>query len=433
MAQPALLSSRACARTGVQTLPLTASGIQGSLERKQACTPSRSLRSVVPTKTTWTGIRPATTKSNHSNFAKTSAGKVAPVRAAAAGTGKKESQYATVTFFSWLHSLERDSVIDLELVITLNSIASACKQISSLVARAPVTGLTGMAGGVNESGDDVKKLDIISNDVFAHCLSASGRTGILVSEEQEAPVALQATAGDYIVCFDPIDGSSNIDAAVTTGSIFGIYTPGDCAIGENDSAEDVVKKCLANVRKAGNELVAAGYCMYSSSTILVLTLGKGVYGFTLDPSLGEFVLTHNNIRIPDPGQRIYSANEGNGILWAPEMIEYIDTLKSPKDGKPYSLRYIGALVGDFHRTLLYGGYGGCSTHRAPEGKARLLYEVAPMAMLAEQAGGLATWGVMADQRVLDVVPTTVHQRSPMYVGSASEVRKLQAFLKAKKK
>ncbi len=219
-----------------------------------------------------------------------------------------------------------------------------------------------------------------------------------------------------------------------TGSIWGVYTPGECAVGDADAPDEVLRKCALNVRKAGTELVCAGYTMYSSSTGMVLTLGAGVVGFTLDASIGEFVLSHPDLRIPDgaAAQRIFSGNAGNAQLWAPPLRDYLQTLFSPPDGgKPYSYRYIGALVGDFHRTLLYGGiwlYPPDS--KAPAGKARLLYEVAPMAMLAEQAGGLATWGPLATDRVLDVVPQSVHQRSPLFVGSASEVRRLQAFLAA---
>jgi fructose-1,6-bisphosphatase I len=260
-----------------------------------------------------------------------------------------------------------------------------------------------------------------------------GRSGLIVSEEEEAPIAVQASAGGgYIACFDPIDGSSNIDAAVPTGSIWGIYSPGECVVSEEDSPDEVLRKCALNARKAGTELVSAGYCMYSSSTVLVLTLGKGVAGFTLDASIGEFVLSHPSLVIPDPGQKIFSGNLGNVRLWAPPLADYIATLLTPPEGgKPYSYRYIGALVGDFHRTLLYGGVWLYPPDaKAPSGKARLLYEVAPMALLAEQAGGLATWGATAEARVLDVVPQSVHQKSPMFVGSTSEVRRLQAFLKA---
>lgn len=344
---------------------------------------------------------------------------------------------APTTFTSWVLRQERERTIDNELAIVLTSIATACKRISSLVSRAPVDGYLGLAGDANASGDEQKKLDIIANDVFCAAVRDSGRTSILVSEEEESAVALEAVGGgDYIVCFDPIDGSSNIDAAVPTGSIFGIYSPGECKFEADDSPETILNSCLLNTRKSGNELVSAGYCMYSSSTVLVLTVRNGVYGFTLDSTTGEFMLSHDNLKIPDPGQKIYSGNLGNTGLWAPELREYVDVLQDPANngGKPYSYRYIGALVGDFHRTLLYGGiWLYPADTKAPNGKARLLYEVAPMSLIAEEAGGLATFGPLATSRVLDVIPQTVHQKSPLFVGSASEVRKLQAHLAARAK
>ena len=317
--------------------------------------------------------------------------------------------------------------------------------------------MVGLAAGAaaNASGDAQKKLDVVANDVFAAAVSECGACSIVVSEEEDTPIAIAGASGGYIACFDPIDGSSNIDAAVATGSIFGVYTPGECAVDfETDGPEEVLRKCALNVRKSGQELVAAGYCMYSSSTVLVLTVGTGVYGFTLDAAIGEFVLSHADVKIPEPGQRIFSGNAGNAALWAPELAAYLPTLFAPPEGgKPYVYRYVGALVADFHRTLLYGGAHSGEialqssrndlSHarrtgiwlyppdsKAPSGKARLLYEVAPMALLAEQAGGLATWGPGATERVLDVVPTAVHQRSPMFVGGAAEVRRLQAHLAA---
>ncbi|KAI8475342.1 MAG: fructose-1,6-bisphosphatase class 1/Sedoheputulose-1,7-bisphosphatase [Monoraphidium minutum] len=322
--------------------------------------------------------------------------------------------------------------VDFDLVQVVSSIATACKQISSVVARAPLVNLTGTAGASNASGDEQKKLDLIANDIFTAAVANCGRTGITVSEEEDVPIAVDVVAGgNYIVAFDPIDGSSNLDACISSGSIFGIYTPGECVIDDADNADQVLEKCVTNVRKAGNELVAAGYCLYSSATVLVLTLGNGVFSFTLDRGVGEFVLTESHMKIPDPGQNIYSGNEGNTSLWDPDLKDYLGELK--KGGKPYTYRYIGALVGDFHRTLCYGGiwlYPPDS--KAPSGKARLLYEVAPMSLIAEQAGGLACVGPKADQRVLDIVPKKVHEKSPLFVGSASEVKRLQAFLAKRK-
>jgi len=356
----------------------------------------------------------------------------APWRRVAVHASPAVQQYGLVTLTTWLLEEEKAGRTDMDMFALMTSIATACKQISSLVNRAAVANLMGAADAQNASGDEQKKLDVVANELFCAAVANCGRTSITVSEEEEKPVALEAVSGGaYIACFDPIDGSSNLDACISSGSIFGIYTPGECVIEEGDSPETMVDKCLVNVRKPGTDLVAAGYCMYSSHTILVLTLGHGVFGFTLDTTCGEFVLTHRNIRIPDPGQRIYSGNEGNTALWAPELREYLAELKRPSDGSPpYAYRYIGALCPDFHRILLYGGIWVYPPDiKAPQGKARLLYEVAPMSYLAEQAGGVACVGPLADQRVLEVVPEKVHQKSPLFVGSTTEMRKLQAFLR----
>lgn len=267
------------------------------------------------------------------------------------------NQYELETLTTWLLKEEKAGRTDMDMLSVLLSIATACKQISSLVQRAPVANLTGMADATNASGDEQKKLDIVANDLFTAAVANCGRTAITVSEEEEQPIAVESVAdGKYICCFDPIDGSSNLDACITSGSIFGIYTPGVCEIDFNDTADEILTNCLTNVQKSGKDLLVAGYCMYSSHTILVLTIGNGVYGFTLDVTCGEFVLTHRDLKIPDPGQHIYSCNEGNTSLWAPELKAYTEELKNPANGsKPYSYRYIGALCPDFHRILLYGG------------------------------------------------------------------------------
>ncbi|KAJ7961321.1 Fructose-1,6-bisphosphatase [Quillaja saponaria] len=332
---------------------------------------------------------------------------------------KKKSGYEILTLTSWLLKQEQAGVIDAELTIVLSSISMACKQIASLVQRA-----------VNIQGEDQKKLDVVSNEVFSNCLKSSGRTGIIASEEEDVPVAVEESySGNYIVVFDPLDGSSNIDAAVSTGSIFGIYSPNDECLAEieDDSTLDKVEqRCVINVCQPGSNLLAAGYCMYSSSVIFVLTIGKGVFSFTLDPMYGEFVLTQESIQIPKSG-KIYSFNEGNYQLWDDKLKKYIDDLKDPgPSGKPYSARYIGSLVGDFHRTLLYGGiYGYPRDKKSKNGKLRLLYECAPMSFIAEQAGGKGSDG---HQRVLDIKPEEIHQRVPLYIGSVEEVEKLEKFL-----
>lgn len=345
---------------------------------------------------------------------------------------KKKGVYDIQTLTAWLLRQEQSGAIDGELVIVLSSISLACKQIASLVQRAGISKLTGLQGETNVQGEDQKKLDVVSNEVFSSCLRWSGRTGIIASEEEDIPVAVEETySGNYVVVFDPLDGSSNIDAAVSTGSIFGIYNPSEECLTDfgGDAAEldKSAEKCIVNVCQPGSNLQAAGYCMYSSSVIMVLSVGKGVYGFTLDPMYGEFVLTHEDIKIPKKG-KIYSFNEGNYEMWDEKLKKYMMDLKDPgPSGKPYSARYIGSLVGDFHRTLLYGGiYGYPADKKSKNGKLRLLYECAPMSYIVEQAGGKGSDG---HTRVLDIQPQEVHQRLPLYIGSVEEVDKLEKYLR----
>ncbi|XP_055807130.1 fructose-1,6-bisphosphatase, chloroplastic-like [Solanum dulcamara] len=350
--------------------------------------------------------------------------------AAEATKTKKKSVYMLQTLTSWLLKQEQDGVIDAELTIVLSSISMACKQIASLVQRAGISKLTGVYGAVNFQGEDQKKLDVASNEVFSNCLRASGRTGIIASEEEDVPVSVEESYyGNYVVVFDPLDGSSNVDAAISTGSIFGIYSPNDdCLLDLEDTTtlDNVEQRCIVNVCQPGNNLLAGGYCMYSSSVIFVLTLGNGVFSFTLDPMFGEFILTQESIQIPKAG-KIYAFNEGNYQLWDDRLKKYIDHLKEPSpSGKPYSARYIGSLVGDFHRTLLYGGiYGYPRDKKSKNGKLRLLYECAPMSFIVEQAGGKGSDG---QQRILDIQPVEIHQRVPLYIGSIEEVEKLEKYL-----
>ncbi|XXG66372.1 hypothetical protein AAC387_Pa05g3868 [Persea americana] len=357
------------------------------------------------------------------------------VRCAAVDTSsevetKKKNGHQIQTLTSWLLKQEQAGDIDAELTIVLSSISMACKQIASLVQRAGISNLTGVQGAVNVQGEDQKKLDVVSNEVFSNCLRSSGRTGIIASEEEDVPVAVEESySGNYIVVFDPLDGSSNIDAAVSTGSIFGIYSPNDeclADIGDDATLDQMEQRCVVNVCQPGSNLLTAGYCMYSSSVIFVLSIGKGVFSFTLDPMYGEFVLTQENIKIPKAG-KIYSFNEGNYLLWDEKLRKYMDDLKDPgPSGKPYSARYIGSLVGDFHRTLLYGGiYGYPRDKKSKNGKLRLLYECAPMSYLVEQAGGKGSDG---HKRVLDIQPEQIHQRVPLFIGSVEEVEKLEKYL-----
>ena len=218
------------------------------------------------------------------------------------------------------------------------------------------------------------------------------------------------------VVFDPLDGSSNIDAGVNVGTIFGIYKV------KPDS-----KGTIEDVLRPGSEMVAAGYTMYGSSCNLVLTTGQGVDGFTLDEALGEFILTHPDIKIPSRG-KIYSFNEGNAMHFYPPVTKYLESIKFPANGKPYSARYIGSMVADVHRTLLYGGiFGYPDDKKSKDGKLRMLYEALPMAFLTEQAGGVATTGT---QRILDLVPPSIHGRCPVFLGSTEDVEDLKKFYAA---
>lgn len=257
-----------------------------------------------------------------------------------------------------------------DLTILLSSIQLACKAISAAVRKAGIANLYGLAGSTNVQGEEVKKLDILANENFINALSFSEKVCVMASEENEDIITIsERLCGKYSCVFDPLDGSSNIDAAVPVGSIFGIYKQ----VEEGKSSEK-------DVLQAGNKLVAAGYAMYGSSTMIVISTGNGVNGFTLDPSIGEFILTHPNIRIPKKG-KIYSCNEGNSTSWDSATRKYVEAKKNPSDGsKPYSLRYVGSMVADVHRTLLYGGlFMYPADKKSPNGKLRLLYECSPMA------------------------------------------------------
>eukprot|EP00762_Andalucia_godoyi_P001227 ANDGO_04805.mRNA.1 Fructose-1 len=301
---------------------------------------------------------------------------------------------------------------DQDLVLLLSSIQTACKSIANAVRRAGIDNLYGLAGvEQNVQGEDVKKLDILSNEYFVNACSYSGKVCAMVSEETAEMIPVdESRCGNYVICFDPLDGSTNIDAAVPVGSIFGIYRR--VSNGKHGTKEDVLQP--------GKSLVAAGYAMYSAATLLVLSLGNGTVGFTLDSYIGEFVLTHPNIRIPSRG-KIYSVNEGNGHNWNEPTRKLVHLCKNPTDPKhqPYSLRYIGSMVADLHRTLLYGGiFMYPADKKNAKGKLRLMYECNPMAFLVEQAGGKAITG---RERILDILPDHVHQRVPIYVGSAEDV------------
>ncbi|CAH0725027.1 unnamed protein product, partial [Brenthis ino] len=305
-----------------------------------------------------------------------------------------------------------------DLTQLLNSIQTAVKAIQTAVRKAGIAKLHGISGDTNVQGEEVKKLDVLSNELFINMLISSFTTCLLVSEEN--PKALQVETerrGKYIVCFDPLDGSSNIDCLVSVGSIFAIYKK--TSDGEPSESDAL---------RPGNELVAAGYALYGSATMLVISLGKGkgVNGFMYDPSIGEFILTDPNMKIPDRG-KIYSINEGYTAEWSEGLKNYIEEKKRPKTGKAYGARYVGSMVADVHRTIKYGGiFLYPATKSAPKGKLRLLYECNPMAFIVSEAGGLASSGT---KPILDIQPTSIHERVPCYLGSKLDVEELLNFLK----
>ena len=302
----------------------------------------------------------------------------------------------------------------------LYDIAFAAKMIAREVRRAGLNDILGLTGEVNVQGEEVKKLDEFANDVIFKALDHTGHLCGMASEEEEdfIPIPDRFPTGKYCVMYDPLDGSSNIEANVSVGTIFSIHR----------KVSDHERGCVEDCLQPGTRQVAAGYVVYGSSTMLVYTTGNGVHGFTLEPSIGEFLLSHPNLRIPTPGQRIYSCNEGNYVCWSEEQRRFVDHLKGidGENAKPFSSRYIGSLVADFHRNLLYGGlFMYPADVKSPRGKLRLLYEAAPLAMIAEHAGGRASDGT---QRILDIVPTALHERTPLYIGTAEFVAEAERYL-----
>mmetsp|Transcript_25597 Transcript_25597/g.38281 ORF Transcript_25597/g.38281 Transcript_25597/m.38281 type:complete len:420 (-) Transcript_25597:380-1639(-) len=321
-----------------------------------------------------------------------------------------------------------------ELTTLFGAIDTSCKAITNLVKRSqlPSSETLGYQGEVNVQGEDQKKLDVITNDLLKRALRFTGKLGVLASEEEDEPVDLVGNeegkstevifeeTDKYVVVFDPLDGSSNVDAGIPTGTIIGVYEHDEnCIV---DGAEDI-DNCLANTLQPGTKLVAAAYCLYSSSTFLVLTLGNGVYMFTLDEQIGEFILSKPNVQIPDSSP-IISFNEANIEKWDEPMKNTVKAWRegTGASGQRYSSRYIGSMVGDVHRTLLYGGvFGYPADTKNTSGKLRLLYEGAPMSFIMEQAGGLSTTGT---QRVMEITPDFVHQRVPIVMGSKNDVQEV---------
>lgn len=308
-----------------------------------------------------------------------------------------------------------------EFTSFMHDLTFAVRLISREVRRAGINDIIGLTDEINVHGEQVKKLDMIANEIIIKSMNHTGKLAVMASEENEELIHIpeKYPKGKYILVFDPLDGSSNIDVNVTIGTIFGLYRKISTE-GENGTKEDVLQK--------GYQQIGAGYALYGSSTVFVYTTGNGVNAFTFDPTVGEFILSYEGITMPERGQ-YYSVNEGNTYKWSPEFKKYISYLKEKSDDgfRPYSARYIGTGVADIHRTLLYGGifaYPADST--APNGKLRLVYECNPLAMLVEQAGGKATNG--KGERILDLQPEDIHERSPLFLGSKFDVEECEAFL-----
>jgi fructose-1,6-bisphosphatase I len=303
-----------------------------------------------------------------------------------------------------------------EFTSVLMDIALASKMINREVIRAGLVDVLGYTGAENVHGEKVQKLDQFANRTITRVLGATGQLAVLASEEDEniIPVPDGQPVGKYVVNFDPLDGSSNINANF---SVLPRITR---------RGGGTLEDCL----QPGVRQMCAGYVMYGSSTMLVFTTGHGVHGFTYEPSVGEYLLSHANIQIPERG-RIYSVNEGNYTQWSDGVKRYVDYLKMDDrpSGRPYSSRYVGSLVADFHRNLLYGGiflYPG--DRKNPRGKLRVLYECAPLAFIAEEAGGMASDGA---RRILEIVPTTLHERTPFFLGSPQDVRECETFVQGR--
>ena len=300
----------------------------------------------------------------------------------------------------------------------LNDLILAAKIISREVRKAGLVDVLGFTGEINVQGEEVQKLDEYANKVLIHRMERAGVLCAIASEENADLVAIpdQFPKGDYFLIFDPLDGSSNIDANVNVGTIFSIYRVPDGCSGDN----------LCDLLMAGAKQVAAGYFLYGTSTMMVYTTGRGVHGFTLDPSVGEFLLSHPDIRTPETG-KIYSVNEAYWSYWDEPTREIVNAFKGTDNprGKPYGGRYIGSLVADFHRNLLYGGIFLYPADRRdpvkPTGKLRLLCEANPLAFVITQAGGAATDG---ERDILSIVPDDLHQRVPLFIGSKNDVAKV---------
>lgn len=296
----------------------------------------------------------------------------------------------------------------------LRDIAIASKIVNREINRAGLANISGSVGSQNGSGEDQQTLDVVANVRFSRALRNGGEVCAIASEEEDDFIDTGNFNARYVVAIDPLDGSSNIDVNVAVGTIFSIYRRISPTGGPPTEAD---------ILQPGTDQVAAGYILYGSSTMLVITFGAGVDGFTLEPSLGEYYLSHPNMRIPENG-KIYSVNESGFAGFTPGVKEYLKFCHEQN----YSARYIGSFVADFHRNLLKGGiYMYPQSVKVPKGKLRLLYECFPMAMIVEQAGGLAIDG---ENRIMDTIPTTLHERAPLFIGSRNMVETVQKILRS---
>tara|TARA_B100001287_G_scaffold276824_1_gene289781 strand:- start:1426 stop:2412 length:987 start_codon:yes stop_codon:yes gene_type:complete len=327
-----------------------------------------------------------------------------------------------MTFHDYFAKEQSKKGLDKELWPVLESITKASVKVShDLQKAALIDGVLGTQGEQNIQGEEQQKLDVIADFAFINAFEDCGSVAGIGSEENEEYLAFdteKANSAPYIVLFDPLDGSSNIDVNVSVGTIFSIYKR-TSKYGQTATLEDMLQ--------AGVKQTVAGYVLYGTSTMLVLSWGDGVHGFTLDPSGGEFILSHSNMRMPE-SSRLYSMNEGNIKECESGVAEYIAFCQSKENDykSPYSGRYIGSLVADFHRSLIKGGiYIYPIVPAAPKGRLRLLYECNPLAFIAEQAGGLATNGL---KRILEIEPKELHERAPLFIGSKNMVEKAMSFL-----
>jgi fructose-1,6-bisphosphatase I len=311
-----------------------------------------------------------------------------------------------------------------EFTLLLNDIASACKAISHEVNRGALAGNLGSAGGENIQGEDVKKLDVIANEIFLNALHWTGHLAGMASEENEEIIPIPAgyPRGKYLICYDPLDGSANIDNNMTVGTIFSILRAPSGV--ENPTEKDFLQP--------GTQQVCGGFCIYGPTSIMVLTTGNGVNGFTLDGNVGEFLLTHPNIRIPEDTAE-FAINMSNRRFWEEPVQRYVEECVKGKDGgreKDFNMRWIASMVAEVYRVLMRGGifmYPMDEKIRSKGGRLRLMYEANPMSFIVEQAGGASSTG---RERILDIQPTRIHQRVPVILGSKNEVERIVGYHKA---